>query len=336
VTTLWMPEWDMASCVGKNSPMLALEDKWIWDSWAVDDGDFFHLFFLQAPKSLGDAGRRHINASIGHARSRDLVAWELLPDALGPRPGSWDDLATWTGSVVRADDGRWRMFYTAINTGPHGLKDQRIGVVESADLVTWIRTTDRQVLDVDPRWYQTVDNDPTASETWRDPLVFRDLAGDGWHMILSARGLEGEPNNDALLAHAWSPDLTQWEVRPPLTTGGAGFGEIEVPLVHKIDGQYVLVFTCHPKEQSAQQTAKYGSYCTWSVLGDSPLGPWDITKARPFVAEPDLFAAPLIQRRDGSWVILGFRKVVPEEDIIFEISDPIPVGIVDGTLARVD
>ncbi len=81
----------------------------------ADDGEDFHLFFLQAPRSLGDAGLRHTNASIGHARSGDLVTWEVLPDALGPEEAGWDDLAIWTGSVVREDD-RWAMFYTAIST----------------------------------------------------------------------------------------------------------------------------------------------------------------------------------------------------------------------------
>src|SRR4029079_4205540 len=46
-------------CVGGpltwlNLPMLALPDLWIWDSWAIRDGATYHLFFLQAPSSLGD------------------------------------------------------------------------------------------------------------------------------------------------------------------------------------------------------------------------------------------------------------------------------------------
>ena len=33
--------------------MLRLDDLWVWDSWVADDGDLYHLFFLQAPRSLG-------------------------------------------------------------------------------------------------------------------------------------------------------------------------------------------------------------------------------------------------------------------------------------------
>ena len=39
--------------------VLRLDDHSILDSWVADDGDRYHLFFLQAPRSLEDAGRRH-------------------------------------------------------------------------------------------------------------------------------------------------------------------------------------------------------------------------------------------------------------------------------------
>jgi beta-fructofuranosidase len=54
--------------------MLRLDDQWIWDSWVAVDGDLYHLFFLKAPRSLGNPGKRHINATVGHATSRDLIS----------------------------------------------------------------------------------------------------------------------------------------------------------------------------------------------------------------------------------------------------------------------
>jgi beta-fructofuranosidase len=62
------------------------------------------------------------------------------------------------------------------------------------------------------------------------------------------------------------------------------------------------------------------------------LGPWNLADARPFEAEPGLFAAPLVQRRDGSWALLGFRNTEPEGAPAFEIVDPIPVRLEDGRL----
>lgn len=96
--------------------MLSYADRWVWDFWFARDGDEYHVFYLQAPKALGDPEARHRNATIGHALSRDLRTWAPLPDALGPGPpGTWDDLATWTGSVI-GHDGRWWMCYTGIST----------------------------------------------------------------------------------------------------------------------------------------------------------------------------------------------------------------------------
>ncbi|MFK0113015.1 hypothetical protein [Streptomyces sp. NPDC091217] len=88
--------------------MLSLPDHWVWDSWYVtDDEGRHHVFFLRASRALHDPERRHLRASIGHAVSDDLRSWRLAADALvAADEPSWDDLATWTGSVVaRPTDG---------------------------------------------------------------------------------------------------------------------------------------------------------------------------------------------------------------------------------------
>jgi beta-fructofuranosidase len=316
--------------------MLRLPDQWIWDSWIADDGDLYHLYFLQAPTSLGDPGRRHTAARIGHATSVDLVTWDYRGIALAPAESGFDDLALWTGSVVRGDDGVGRMFYTALNTaGGHGVKDQKVGMVVSDDLHTWRRVSDRPVVEPDPRWYMTlgIEGD-TASETWRDPFVFRDPDGDGWHMLITARQAGAPRLDDGVLAHARSADLTDWELGAPLSVP-AGFGQIEVPQVRVVDGRPVLVFTCHPDEQTPAHRAKYGDYSTWSVGGSSRTGPWDIEKAEPFRAEPTLFAAPLVLDRGGAWQLIGFRNNDPDGVTDFSIIDPIPVtSTPDGHLIR--
>jgi beta-fructofuranosidase len=310
--------------------MLRLEDAWIWDSWIADDGERYHLFFLKAPRALEDAGLRHAAATIGHASSLDLVDWDVHADALLPDAKRWDDVALWTGSAVRGDDGTWRMYYTALSSDPgHGVKDQRIGLAESRDLSSWQRVGDRPLVAPDPRWYRTIDG--THSETWRDPFVFADPEGDGWHMLITARHPDAPRRSDGVLAHARSADLATWELQPPLTEP-AGFGQIEVPQVRVVDGRHVLVFTCHPEEQSAGQLERFGPHSTWSVLGDHPLGPWDIDAARPFEAAPKLFAAPLVQQRDGTWAFVGFLNQEPEGILSFEILDPIPLGLRDGAL----
>lgn len=315
--------------------MLRLPDHWVWDSWIADDGDDYHLFYLKAPRALGDPARRHENAVIGHATSGNLIDWAVQPDALHPSMEGWDSLALWTGSTVQADDGTWRMFYTALRRDGHGIFDQRIGVALSSDLSEWHRVGDAPVVEADKRWYKTLAADDTSSETWRDPFVFRDPDGDGWHMHVTARIVGAHRNRDGVVAHAWSPDLTTWEIREPVSNH-TEFGQIEVAQVREIDGQHVMVFTCHPQEQSEALIGRYGEYCTWSLVGPSALGPWDLDLARPFLAEPDLFAAPLVQQRDGSWALVGFRNLEPKGTYAFHILDPIAVRLIDGSLQAVD
>jgi beta-fructofuranosidase len=94
-----------------------------------------------------------------------------------------------------------------------------------------------------------------------------------------------------------------------------------------VDGRPVLVFTCHPQEMTAERVATSGEYCTWSVAGPGVLGPWDVTRARPFTADPDLFAAPLVRQRDGGWALVGFRNLESKGGDGFFIHDPIPVTL---------
>lgn len=314
---------------------MRLPHHWVWDSWVADDGDRYHLFFLKAHRSEAGMSSRHTCAVVGHAISTDLSSWAELPDALGPRVGGWDDLAIWTGSVVRDDHGRWHMFYTAISHGG-GLKQQRLGQAVSDDLVTWERLGSAPVAPVDRRWYKTGADAVTVSETWRDPLVMRGPDGAGWHMLVTARGLGAGHNDDGVIAHARSRDLANWQVGPPLSAPGAGFGQLEVIQVKQIDGQWVLVFTCHPAEQTDDRRNRFGDHCIWSVPGDSFLGPWDVAQARPFTAAPFLFAAPLVQRRDGSWCLIGFLNRESEGIDAMEIVDPIPVRLEDGFLVSTD
>lgn len=303
--------------------MLQDPEHWIWDSWIADDGARYHLFFLKAPAALKDPSLRHEAAVIGHASSTDLTHWDVHADALGPgEDGAWDDLALWTGSVARGDDGVWRLFYTALNTSRgHGVLDQGIGVAESDDLHTWRRVGDGPIVTPDPRWYRT-HSEEGASETWRDPFVFK--GDDGlWHMLITARDPVAPRLRDGILGHATSTDLRAWALQPPLTTP-AGFGQLEVPQVRKVGDQWLLVFTCHPEEQSESQQLSFGSFSTWYVRGASPTGPFDLAQAKPFTGDPKLFAAPLVQTRAGEWVFVGFRNTEPEGVLNFHIIDPIP------------
>ena len=283
---------------------LALPDHWVWDSWMTDDGTDYHLFFLRASRALQDRERRHSRATIGHATSPDGEEWTLTADALAPSDGpAFDDLATWTGSVVRDTGGLWSMFYTGVSRAENGLK-QRIGRATSPDLLTWTKDPDL-VLEADGRWYERLGEGTWPDEAWRDPYVF-EHAGQ-WHMLITARANTGDPEGRAVVGHATSDDLNHWHIQPPLSAP-AGFGEMEVLQVHDVQGKPVLVFSCAPK--NARVTAEH-SAGTWIAEGQSLLGPWKVTDAKN-VDTADLYAVQMRQARDGNWMTWGFNSDGPQ------------------------
>jgi beta-fructofuranosidase len=223
--------------------MLRLPDAWTWDFWLADDGRSFHLYYLQAPRG-DDPESRHWNVSVGHAVSADLTAWTVLADAIAPASGpAFDDLTTWTGSVVRGTDGVWFMFYTGGGSREHGLK-QRVGLATSADLHHWTKHPASPVLESDPRWYEQYPDAGWTDEVWRDPWVFPDPDGRGWHMLVTARSRLEAVDQRGVIGHASSPDLVHWQAGAPLSRPGAGFGQLEVSQVEVVQGRPVLIFSC--------------------------------------------------------------------------------------------
>lgn len=302
--------------------MLRLSDHWVWDSWYVHDGQQHHGFFLRASRALHDPDRRHLRASIGHAVSTDLRSWTLRPDALVPADApAWDDLATWTGSVVHGPDDRWYLFYTGVSRTERGLV-QRIGLAVSDDLTHWHRHGNRPLLEADPRWYEKLHQTAWFDEAWRDPWVFPDPHGDGWHMLITARAADGPPDERGVIGHARSDDLITWEVQPPLSKP-AGFGQLEVPQVAVVDGQPLLIFCCQPTHLAPQRRATPPEGDVYAVPADDVLGPYDIELARPF-AHRSLYAARLIEQQSGSWSLIGFRDI-ENGSFVGELTDPIAV-----------
>ncbi|ABW16385.1 Glycosyl hydrolase family 32 domain protein [Parafrankia sp. EAN1pec] len=311
--------------------MLRLPDVWTWDFWFADDGVHYHMFFLKASRALGDPDQRHWKAVVGHAVSSDLTRWDEVADAVAPSdPVAFDDIATWTGSVVRDDDGTWMMFYTGASSGERGLK-QRIGLATSTDLHTWEKHPAAPVLESDPHWYEQLVDAQWPDEAWRDPWVLRDPAGDGWHMLVTARAATGPGDQRGVIGHARSHDLVHWSAQPPLSLPQTGFGHLEVPQVEVVDGRPVLVFSCLRGELSRERRERGVHGGTWCVPVETLLGPYDVTRAVQ-VTDESLYSGRLVRDRSGRWVMLAFHNVVDGGRFVGEISDPMYVSWAqDGT-----
>ena len=311
--------------------MLDLRDDWVWDFWVVDAADGagvagdtgatdapYHLFFLKAPRSLGDPDLRHTHASVGHAVSTDLRTWQRLADALDPQPPpAYDDLATWTGSVVRGDDGRWHQFTSGISRAERGVV-QRIGVSVSPDLTTWTRLP-APVLEADARWYLRTDG--RRDEHWRDPWVRR--GPDGlWHMYVTAQAAGTAAAPDGVVGHATSRDLHRWEVGPPLSRPTGRFQQLEVVSLAQVAGRWALVFSCLSTEMPGAASRDGG---VWSVPVDGVGTPVEIGRAVRLTSE-DLYVGRVVTRRDASTCLLAFENRDASGSFSGGVIDPVDVA----------
>jgi len=288
--------------------MFAIDDRWLWDSWYVKDGDTFHGYFLQAPKSLIDPDARHLNATQRHAVSRDLVTWQDLGTTFGPSASGWDDSTTWTGSVVKDDAGLWHLFYTGTTKAEASLY-QRIGHATSTDLHNWSRVGDGMALDLKGPNAECYEAEHALGfwhdRAMRDPWVMRDPNG-GWLMYFTARvpGV-AEANDGGAIGFATSSDLIHWTLQPPVFHGG--FGQLEVPQVFEIDGIWYCLFCTAAPHFSAHRAAQTQPVTgTHYLIGETPRGPWKIAPGFLDGAEPCRRYAARIEQGPQGLVILGF------------------------------
>ena len=307
---------------------LRLPDQWVWDFWLARKGDEHHVFYLQAPRRLGDPLRRHHNASIGHAASSDLRRWRVLPDALHPGlAGSWDDLATWTGSVIE-HDGRWHMLYTGINRSERGLI-QRIGLATSDDLVHWTKYPGNPVIEADDRWYEKLDLDRWRDQSWRDPWLFFDNGE--VRVLITARSKAGSVDGAGVVAQARSRNLVEWDVLPPLTIPG-DFAQVECPQLVSIDDRRLILFSCLAEDHSTtrqERTARAGVTGTFlfeRLDTGGPYWPSDEPIASSGSALGALYAGKLVETAPDEWHFLAFRGA-GDQDFVGELTDPLRVRL---------
>lgn len=310
--------------------VLKYDDRYVWDHWIFDDGEKFHMFYLQATRHTDNASERHLNASIGHATSEDLKHWVEVGTALtNSSQGAWDDVATWTGSVVQNPSTRqYFLFYTGVHRSGEGLV-QSIGLATSRDLVDWTKIGDSPVAKVNPDFYACQENGSHDTD-FRDPWVFFDKRDSKWHMLITATSsTDSRVTSRGVVGHAISEDLLNWKVLPPLT-GSSGFGQTEVLQVIEENGKFIGIFCCgsdYIKDKPERFTTG-----TYSVPIDSPTGPFHFARADIFNA-PNIYAGRLIRDREGQLNLIGFLTASRDSQAPCEISDPIPVRITsNGTL----
>lgn len=304
---------------------LRLPGQWVWDSWFAFDGERHHVFYLQASRALGDPERRHNNPSIGHAVSDDLVNWQVLPDAIiysdAPAP---DDYTTWTGSVVRDDNGLWWMFYTG-RTRSNGGRSQCVVAATSEDLITWTKRPENPLVVADQN-YQTLAGG-FDDEPFRDPWVFKMSGESEWTMLVTASSPDFKlSRQQGVMAMAKSADLINWRLLPPQAGPDQGFGETEVFQYEVVDGVPILLFCCGSHWLSEERKQIDGARVeggVYSMPVSSDLTNVDFTRAVRF-DQDSIYASRLVKGNDGKWNLIAFVSYIDGE-FVGELCDPIPV-----------
>jgi beta-fructofuranosidase len=299
------------------------EEHYLWDFWLVspqewrDQHALYHLFYLQAPRSLHDPDLRHRMATVGHAVSSDLRHW----------------VHRGTGSVT-IRDGLAYMFYTALSKAEQA-PVQRIGLAISSDLVHWERHPGNPLLEVDTRWYEQQNTRHGGIQTWRDPHVVYASEEQAYYMFFSARVNEGSHDGRAVIGLARSTNLLSWEVLPPVSIPG-DFTEMEVPQVVALNGRYYLLFcvTIHATAHESPSEAR-GWVGTHYLVADKLTGPYRPLTNEPLVADAagTYYAGKLVQGSAGTHVFMAWRHWDEEGNFCGGLSDPAEVHVLpDGRL----
>ena len=146
---------------------------WVGDLIPVErDGELWLYYLLELRESPKPGTPWAL------VRTRDLVSFEDCGVALPHGAADAYDFNAYTGSVVRAADGTYHLFYTGQNPrrlGPDGLPRQVVMHATSVDeMTTWTKHPEHGL--GAPTGYETAD--------WRDPYVFRDEESGVWRMLV--------------------------------------------------------------------------------------------------------------------------------------------------------
>jgi beta-fructofuranosidase len=303
---------------------------YLWDFWLIHESPVYHLFHLQAPRSLPDPELRHNAATIAHAVSTDLCHWTDKGEVISPgRAGDWDDLSVWTGSVIKSE-GLYHMLYTGRCHAEQGTV-QRIGLARSEDLSHWEKYPGNPVMEADPKRYEKFGSCGYYWESWRDPYLFYDPVGHCHYAFITARTNHGELDERGCVATAKSTDLFHWKILPPLFSPGK-FTEMEVPQILGYGGRNYLLFSTNPFWY-ASSYLKQTDLVSWEgdhyAVADALFGEYrmigDGVLSR---ANEHAYASKIVIDPAGAPVLLSWlSRLSGSDEFAGALSNPRPVSV---------
>lgn len=315
-----------------HSQQYAPYGKYLWNTWFFNNESDYHLFYLQIDRATNPRLRSKLPTSIGHAISKDLINWQELPQALTPSPigSAWDDYALWSGSVIKKDT-TYYLYYTGKNAQPEYSNTQKICLATSPDLSNWKKHSQNPILETDARYYDAsglIFKGGTIG-AWRDPFVFKDPHSEKRYMTISARDKALTSQFDACVALAYSHDLVQWEVLPPIFSPGI-FSEINLTQVIYHQDRYYLFFTTSTRSNKSPTARKNdaldGLYCYYSK---NLLGGYQPVNGNGIVFDTSRagYDIHVFPHRDNEFIGVGWLDTDKTGQFIGKVAKPIKLKI---------
>lgn len=306
--------------------------KFLWDLWFIKDKGQHHVFYLQAKRTKDSEKRHGAKVSIGHAVSKDLKRWKELPVALNPgRKGSWDDLALWTGSVIK-NGPNYYMFYTGRKNKKNLKYIQKIGLATSSDLINWKKSGNNPILEADKKYYEMRNDKNKIGKVgaWRDPYVFKDPKSKKYFMTITARKKGRKREYNGCIALAESKDLINWKILPPILSP-ARYDEMETSQVIYHKGFYYLFFGVgwvglYEPSWQRRVGIHTGLHCYYSR---NLKGPYKPTNNNGVVVEhaEKIYDIRLLKAKGDSYTGIGWLNHSKDEKFIGKMSLPFTIDI---------
>ncbi|CAN5481459.1 glycoside hydrolase family 32 protein [soil metagenome] len=190
---------------------------------------WFHVFYQFNP--YGDGwGNMHW----GHARSRDMLDWEMLPIALWPSKSQGED-HVFSGSTFIDGEGKPTIFYTSI--GDKRPPEQWMARPTDKDWIAWQKPTANPILTVKA-------HEPQGIDEWRDPFLVRK---EGVTFMLVGGRVEGK--GVVALYRAKDKALADWQYVGILFRHPEE-DLIECPNLAQVNGKWLLLVSVAGRVES--------------------------------------------------------------------------------------
>ncbi|QTH42560.1 family 43 glycosylhydrolase [Cohnella sp. LGH] len=228
------------------------------------DEGYYHAYYLKGFQE-GTGWARH-HTPWAHLRSKDLMAWEELPNALETgTQAEPDGGACFTGSVYREGE-TVHIFYTGFSPG-HPDGREQIMHATSSDGIAFAKNPANPILRVGSEHYG-------YDEDFRDPFVFRnEEEGRYWMLFTAGCRHPVNGNRRGVIGLAVSDDLRNWRFEAPIYAPDA-YPSLECPDLFRMGDTWYLLFS------------QFGR--TEYRMADSPYGPWT-RPANPYFDAGDYF-----------------------------------------------